>query len=60
MTLADFVHAVIAGLETAGSWALWWCATTAAVVAVVAGCRATAEITRRLEHYTNQPREEKP
>lgn len=73
MSLVDFVHAVITGLETAGTWALWWCATTATVLALVVGCRAGAAIARRhhsrrgirrLEHYANhpahRPREEKP
>ena len=55
---ADFLSAVITGLETAGPWALRWCGLSAAVVAVVAGCRAAAEIARRLENYANQPREE--
>lgn len=54
----DILPAAITGLETAGSWALWWCGLSAAAVAIVAGCRATAEITRRLEQYANQPREE--
>lgn len=70
---ADFVHAVTVGLETAGRWALWWCGLCAAVLAIVAVCRAGAAIARRrhtrrgirrLERYANQPanrpREETP
>ena len=43
----DFLSAVIDGLETAGALAVWWVALSAAVVVVVAGCRAQAAIARR-------------